>query len=379
MKFSDRPEYYKYADMLANYLLEANPDFQPLNGNPVFPRQLEVHVPNKGKKSCNLSCLHCQGKKINKLMAPYDDEILALIDDLDGKIPLFVFSGAYAEPTLNLKLIDFIGHVKATGANFGLHTNGVLLPELEEKISFISRLCQLADGGDYITFSLDAGLRESYARLKCVDPAYFDQAISGIQLLISKRLNINQSTFKVRVTYVLLSTNSDDAEIREIIQLARMMGVDSLRFSIPYAPYGTSYEECLKYKYNRELKFSEKVISTVREYSSTNSLDNPYIFYLPPELQDVENCFTHHCFYGYFQITVGADGYLYRCSSTASPSFMEHRLGKLPDNKINLLNLVKVNQDLSFNPLIRCKPVGARCNRAAIDVNRVFEKKWFPI
>lgn len=378
-KRTERPRYYRYAEILSEYLFSKKPKFTPFGFNPILPRQLEVHVPNRSQKPCNLHCIHCQGNRVDKSMGMFNDTLLSLFQDVSKSIPLFVFSGAYTEPTLNNNLLEFIETTKIGGANFGVHTNGTLMTRLEKEYAFIDRLSEISNSNDYITIALDAGSAESFAKIKGVDANLFDDVIDGLELLVSMTKKKRHPCLKIRITYLLNEWNSSEFEITSAITICQRLEVDSLRFSIPYTPYGTPYETCIRYKYDYEIPFSQKIEDRIRCYISTNLNKKPSILFLPPVFQDVEDCFMHHCFYGYFQLTVGADGYLYRCSSTASPTFVRHRLGKVPNNTAELLEMTGRNQDITFDPLIQCKPYGARCNRAAIEVNRVFEKRWFGV
>ena len=79
------------------------------------------------------------------------------------------------------------------------------------------------------------------------------------------------------------------------------------------------------------------------------------------------------CIYSYFQITLAADGWVYRCSSTASPSFKFCRLGKITDNLEAFNRMVIANHNPNWKPET-CFKAGARCNRQAIEVNTTWEE-----
>ena len=80
-----------------------------------------------------------------------------------------------------------------------------------------------------------------------------------------------------------------------------------------------------------------------------------------------------YCVYGYYQITFGADGNVYRCSSIASPSFSYGILAPLPDSKKKLEKLILENQDPDFN-CSTCFNENARCNRLALEINSAFNE-----
>jgi molybdenum cofactor biosynthesis enzyme MoaA len=299
-------------------------------------------------------------------MEIFDDGLFNLIKILGRSVPWYIFSGIYSEPTLNIRLLDFITEVKRTGANYGLHTNGVLLPGLQDKQSFVSKLLKISDEGDYLTVSLDAGLRQSFAITKGVAPIYFDNVVQGLELF----KNRDRKRFRLTIAYLLNENNNTEQEICRVVSIAKSVEADALRFSIPYAPYGSSFNDCVRYKNEYELPFSSR-IEEVMERVSLCSTKKLNVFFLPPSSQDIENCFCAHCFNGYYEITLGADGFFYKCSSTASHLFSKHRLGPLTSNIKDFHNAVVLNQDYRFNPLHECLPVGARCTRAALEINNM--------
>jgi len=80
------------------------------------------------------------------------------------------------------------------------------------------------------------------------------------------------------------------------------------------------------------------------------------------------------CIYSYYQITLGADGYIYKCSSTATPSFKMNRLGKITNDLEKFNEMILANQDPDFCPS-GCFKVGARCNRMALEINNKWNEK----
>ena len=130
----------RYADLLDRHIaLKGVGPFDPFKGGLLPPRQLEIQLSNNSGIACNLKCRTCQGQNLKPELSPMYKEVSSLIRNLNGQIPLIVISGMNTEPTLNLGLINLIELIKDTGASFGLHTNGVLLPYLEDKVKFISR------------------------------------------------------------------------------------------------------------------------------------------------------------------------------------------------------------------------------------------------
>lgn len=365
---TNRPSGYQYINILEEHL--GNDLTKIFNKKLIYPRQLEIHLPADHKRSCNFSCFYCQGRLLNKSLAPFEKKALKLVDKLKGRVPFMIYGGAYTEPTLNPYLLKFLKVTKKHGSNFGIHTNGSLLKNLEKKKSFLSELCHIAASSqDYLSISLDAGTTKSHMKSKNLKKNYFDEIIGGIKMAVKIRGNANKPA--IRVCYLLNEFNSSEKEIKGIIELMKKIKVDSLRFSIPYDVYGKNFDVVREYKKNVEIKQDKKYMKMLSPLMSKSSRARPHIFYLPPQYQDVDKMNFRQCIYGYYQITLAADGYVYKCSSTATPSFKMCRLGKTTDNLEKFNQMCLTNLDPNFNAAT-CFKVGARCNRMALEINN----KW---
>ena len=345
----------------------------------VLPRQLEIHLGNPTGKPCNFHCEHCQGRNLDRGVAVYDDAALKLLPQLDGKIPLFVLSGAYVEPFLNPRLIEYIRAIKKQGSSFGLHSNASFLKQREEESGFVTEMVALSGPEDYFTCAIDAATAPTFARLKKVGVGQFERAIEGLRLIADeKRKYKGQDKIKLRFTYLLNDDNSSLEELREMVRLAKGMDATSLRFSIPYAPHGTNMEGCADYRKQVEIPMQARLWENVKKVMSREEVPGEtLVFSMPPEAQNIERLTFDHCFYGYFQITFGADGYVYRCSAVASPQFPHLRLGEVPDNLADFYDMIARNQVNFFNPQAQCFPHSGRCNRAGIDINTEYERRYY--
>ena len=96
------------------------------------------------------------------------------------------------------------------------------------------------------------------------------------------------------------------------------------------------------------------------------------MFYISPFNQDVDRMDFKECIYPYFQISAGSDGYWYKCSSTASPSFSFNRLGEITGNLEDFHKAILRNQRRDFKPEY-CFRAGGRCNRMALECNKAWE------
>ena len=371
MKYGIIPNQYNYPNLLLQHLRMQR---AKNHGHLPLPRQLEVHLPNPTGKACNLKCNHCQGRNFEANFVSFDDALFSLVDQLDGKIPLFIFSGNYTEPTLNENLLALIKLVKKTGSNFGLYTNGTLLSCLEEKLGFLTTLCRISSGEDYLAIALDAGSGRSFKKTKHRPEQLFYKVLRSLNKLKELRA---PSSLAVRVTYLLNRFNSSEGELATIMSIMRGLGVDSVRFSIPYAAYGLSMSECLSYSEEVEKPLHENILTYLPPLLSRDKNEKPKISYLPPETQSVEKMTFESCFYGRFMIALGPDGFFYRCSSSADPSFGHLRLGEMTTSLEKFYAMVARNQSSDFNPLEACFPNGARCTRAALSINQMAEQGFF--
>ena len=365
-----RPKNYDYVEIVRDHL---GGSFDPVfNGEMIYPRQLEVHLPSDRKQACNFHCSYCQGGELDQSLGSWEEKGLRLMEKLQGAIPLYVYGGAYTEPLMNEFFLPYLEMTKKYNNNFGCHSNGSLLTELEDSIGFCSRLIELGtDEIDYYSCSLDAGSIESHKKTKNIDEDYFTRIIDGIRLLV--KLRGNKQVPKIRVCYLMNKMNSSKEEIANIVKIMKDIGVDSLRFSVPYMVYGRDFEEVERYRNRNEIPFGAKCEETVRPFLSKSQDEHPYIFWHGPGWQDVKKMVFNQCIYSYYQITYAADGYVYKCSSTASPSFPDNRLGKVTDDLKEFQAMVLANHDGNFDTKT-CFSKGARCNRIALEINDLWGK-----
>lgn len=361
---NERLNAYRYFDLLKQHL---GGDLSKIfNGKLVYPRQFEIHLPGDGKTACNFNCCYCQARKLEKTLGRFEETALSLVNKLGGKIPWITFSGQYTEPLLNPYLFHFIKAIKKQGSYYGIHTNGSLLGLLDVKNGFLMKLCEESDSSnDFITCSLDAGFPESHMSTKGLKTNWFHSIILGLKRLIETREARDFPS--VRVTYLMNEQNSSPDEIKSVISMMREIGVNSLRFSIPYDCYGNSLDKTSEYKRKVELKYERKYHDLVSPYLSNNS-EKPYVYWMPPKYQDVDSMDYKVCVDGYYQICLGADGWFYRCTSAAATDFKACRLGKATDDLGKFENIIRKNQDRDWSPSA-CFAQGARCSRMALEIN----------
>ncbi len=364
-----RPANYNYLKILKDFL--GGSLDRVFNGEIVYPRQLEIHLPSNKKVACDFHCYWCQGGKLDQTLAMDEEKALRLVDEIGpGKCEYYIYGGAYTEPLLNPYMMDFLRVTKKHKVLFGIHTNGSQLKPLEEKSGFLSEAFAMMEHKDYISVSLDAGRPESHMKTKNLKHNVFDQIIEGIRMMTERR-DRNPERPAVRVCYLLNKFNSSAGELEGMVRLARELRVDSLRFSIPYDHYGKNFGKVRDYKKNVEIPQNEIYEERLRPIVSRSPSERPYVFYFPPENQDVDRMNFRQCVYTYYQITLAADGNVYRCSSIASPTFSHGIVGPIPDSKREFEEMIIRAQDARFD-CNTCWKAGARCNRMALEINSAF-------
>jgi len=367
-----RPPEYRYWRQLMEHL-EGNTDVF-FNGELVYPRQFEIHLPGNHLRPCDLHCPHCAGKYFQKDLGTWEMDGLELLDKLEGKIPYHIYGGAYTEPLINPYYLSFLHMTKRYGNHFGIHTNGVLLSRLEEQLGWLTELNRIAtDRVDYLSVSLDAGMPWSWAKTKGTKNEYlFNEIIEGLRKAVNIRKAKRGRGHAIRLCY-LISPFSDSSEnFGAIVNIARDIGLDSLRFSIPFAPYNQEFDKVREYKWGREQPMTVVYEDILQPYLSTDEDERPYIFYTGPEFTDIDRYTFSQCIYPYYQITYGADGFVYKCSTTATPTMAVCRLGKITKDLDKFYTLLMRNANPKWDAGI-CFRRGARCNRMGLEINSIHE------
>lgn len=355
----ERPECYCYLDLLRTHL--GGDLSRVFSGELIYPRQVEVQLPGDGVDPCNFYCSHCQGRMMDQGLGQWEETGLRLVEKLGGAVGFYQQGGQYTEPLMNAWVDDYLRVTKRVGSNFGVHTNGAYLLEHYEVLAGVAN-----SPWDYVTVSLDAGNAKSHSRGKRVGKEWFGRIIEGIRALVRERGGKPYPV--VRVCYLMNKFNSSEEEIASIVASMKEIGVDSLRFSVPYAIYNQHFDVVRKYRDGYEVPFGKWCAARVAPFLSVGVDERPWIFWLPPEHQDVRRMTYHECIYSYYQITLGADGWFYRCTSTATPTFAPARLGRITDDVAEFREMVKANQSPEWDAHT-CFEMGARCNRIALEIN----------
>jgi MoaA/NifB/PqqE/SkfB family radical SAM enzyme len=367
VKEDPRPAEYRYWDLLMEHLKGDESKF--FNGEVVYPRQLELHLPSNHREPCYLHCPHCAGKYFQKDLGRWEMDAIELLNNLQGAIPYHIYGGAYTEPLLNPYFMTLMNLTKKYGNHFGIHTSGCILLKLEEYMGWLSELNYIStDKIDYLSISLDAGTPESWAKTKGTNKSYvFNEVMEAARQAVIIRNKAGKG-HAIRLCYLISPFSDTIEDFDNISKLAREIGVDSLRFAIPFASYNQTFDKVREYKNNREVVMNDVYRDRLAPYLSKSRDDKTYIFYAGYEFTDIDRFTFKKCVYPYFQITCGADGYVYRCSTTATPSMPFCRLGKMTGNLEEFRALILKNETKDWDANT-CFSHGARCNRMGLEIN----------
>jgi len=362
-KILQRPKGYYYWEQLLDHIGSPESIF---DGDLVYPRQFEIHLPSNHKVPCGFDCFYCAGHNFQKDLGNWEMDGLELLRQLGDKIPYHIYGGSYTEPILNPYFLAYLAMTKRVGCHFGVHTNGSALLELEDSFGWLTELCRVAtDKIDYLSVSLDAGSTKSHCKTKNVKENYFSRVLAGIRLATE----IRGTKPAIRVCYLMNQFNSSQKEIDRVVAFAQSVGVDSLRFSIPFAHYNQPFSEVKKYRDNVEQRYKHDYFKKVEKHLSRSQEDQPFVFWMSPDFQDITLYNFKRCSYSFYQCCLGADGYFYRCTTISTPSFKELRLGKLTSSLEDFKNILRKSQDPNYD-CKTCFSRGARGNRMAISINR---------
>ena len=369
----NKPKAYNYFKLLTDHLGDENfPFFHEKKF--VWPRQLEIHLPGNHIVPCQLTCSHCQGRLFEKGLAYWEMDVLKLLNQLKGAIPFQVYGGAYTEPLLNPYLMTFLHTTKMYGNHFGIHTNGVLLNQLEETQGWLTELNRIStDKIDYLSISLDAGFADGWCKAKNTkNKDWFYEILKGIN---KASILHRDNSHAIRICYLITEHTGNLKDIINIVNIAKAFKVDSLRFSIPYDVYTKKFDILSNYKREIEDPQHIKYSELLKDIVSKDNNEVPYIFYVSPSTTNVENYYFDKCIYSFYQCTIGADGYLYKCSASASPTAKQCRLGKVTSDIYKFVDAVSRNYDEDWDCKTKCFDEGVRCNRMGIEINQEYSRR----
>lgn len=236
-----------------------------LNGQNVAPIYIEIGPIN----SCNHRCAFCaldylksKGKIISK------DALISNLKNMAEFGVKSIMFGGEGEPFMHPNLPEAIEKAKEFGLDIAITTNGVLFTENKIKTT----LKHLS----WIKFSIDAGTKETHAKIHGCSEKDFPQLIENIKFACNYRREQNL-TCKIGCQILLIPDNIN--EVEELILKVKELGVDYLVLK-PYSPHPQSI--------NKFVLDIDKYDPILQELSNKYSGDCFQVVYRKKSAQEVE-------------------------------------------------------------------------------------------
>ena len=255
---SDALRYGRHSGELPSHLLQFSIDKKPV-------------VVWNVTRSCNLNCLHCYARAVERSREKEltTEQALDLIDDLaEFGVPVILFSGG--EPLMRKDLLDLAGHATGKGMRAVISTNGTLITrETAEALKGI--------GLSYVGVSLD-GMEEVHDRFRGKKGA-FREALAGIE-------NCQKAGLKVGLRFTINRINMD--EVPQVFDLLEDLDIPRICFyHLVYAGRGSKLiEEDLSHAETRQVV--DLILDRTRDMHDRgiakevltvdNHADGPYLY-----------------------------------------------------------------------------------------------------
>lgn len=158
---------------------------------------------------CNLRCVMCPYSKMSRPKELMPMELFKKIVDQAKELGCStIWLQAYSEPLLDPFLIDRIKYIKSKGIEAGFFTNATLLDEkMADKI--------LNSGLDFIEFSVDAGNKENYEKIRIGGD--WDKVKNNIISFYKKRGELKLK--KPKITFFMIKQESNEKHIKSYKEL----------------------------------------------------------------------------------------------------------------------------------------------------------------
>ncbi len=267
-----------------------------LQGKPIYPIYVEI-TPSG---ACNHRCTFCAVDYIGYKVRFLDTAMLKeRVSEMAEKGVKSIMYAGEGEPLLHKQIGEIINHTKKVNIDVAITTNAVALTE---------RLCEEALGSvTWLKASINAGSRESYAKIHRTRAEHFDQALQNMAKAAQIR---DQRGFSCTLgaQMVLLPENQDEAPL--LAKRAKEAGLDYVvikpysqhHYSITHQYEGTRYDT-REELYAKLMEFNDDKFNVVFRTHTMEKLNDSERHY--------EKCQATPYFWAY----VMGDGTVYGCSA----------------------------------------------------------------
>jgi MoaA/NifB/PqqE/SkfB family radical SAM enzyme len=271
-----------------------------INGGQPVPVQVHVVLSNQCQQNCRFCAYRREGHQSNELYAANPKatiptakwrELLADFADMGVRAVQFTGGG---EPLTHPDHVAIFRQTRKLGLDLALVTNGCLAGA-----KTIDALSEAA----WVRVSMDAATPENYARIRCVQPRQFERATAAIRALCKMR-DKSPARPLIGIGFVVSSDNAN--EVYAAVKMASGLGVDNIRISAAFTPYGIEHHKPL----------FDGVRQQVREAGAEFDRPDFRVFDLYGDrVQDLFDKSPEYDFCPYMNLHtyVGADLNVYRC------------------------------------------------------------------
>lgn len=219
-----------------------------------------VQVDTDPSNVCNLRCIWCNAQQLlEKDHSIMSEEHLIRLADFyaDWGVKSTCVAGG-GEPLCNKAIVPFLRRLHRNGIQIGIISNGVLLTE--EIMDAVTDCCR------WFGFSVDAGNREAYNRLKRPKDTYtFDQLMENMAKLCHMR-DVKKS--QVTIAYKFLLHPDNCLTVYEACSRAKANGANDVQIR-PVA-----WENIYATRNLPKLDFSNKQADAFRQIDEALKLDS---------------------------------------------------------------------------------------------------------
>lgn len=219
-----------------------------LEGKNISPIYMEISPSG----TCNHRCIFCSVDFMEFKKYFLDKTVLMkTISDLaDFGLKSIMFAGE-GEPFLHKDLPEIIVHTKKAGIDVAITSNGVLLRK--EIIDTI------IDSVEWIKVSINAGTKETYAKIHGTGPGDFEKVLSNMAYAVERK-KANNSRCALGLQILLIPENSHEVEL--LAKRAKQTGVDYLVVK----PYTHHYRN--KHAFDIRYEEFDRLEKSLRQYQS---------------------------------------------------------------------------------------------------------------
>ncbi|MBM3464119.1 MAG: radical SAM protein [Armatimonadetes bacterium] len=251
---------------------------------------------------CNIDCVWCnswrilhKSEKVGHKMTT--EHLLNLCGFLaDWGVRGFCFAGG-GDPTLHPGMWEALKLIKDKGKQSSIITNGIEIRTEERRRLAI-------EGCRWIGISLDAGTRETYARIKKTSVKKFDMIVENVRAMIEMQ---KQTGARCEIAIKYLIHPSNEHEILQACQLAYEIGVPHFHARPAASENIEGLGEVLKF--NMDL-VNEQLAACMK--MQTKDFKVFGVRHKFNETMNLKHGFSR-CWAAPLTIQCGADGYVYNC------------------------------------------------------------------